>query len=375
MKKRQWAIVAGIAIIVGALLLKKMLSSSGQSELPQKKASVKGVEVDRVKNENIPVTIYLDGKLNAVNSIDLFAEVNGILQGGKQAFDEGIAYNKGDVILQLDNSEAKAAYLASVNEYINIITQALPDIQIDFPEEYPKWKKYLEELTSRTTIPAPPEASNPQLKLFLTGRGIYSTYQNLSSSRVRLSKFSITAPFKGVVTEALVREGALVRAGQKIGRYLQPGLYELEATISLKELQLLDKGDSVKLSSADIKGEWTGTVYRTNAAVDPATQRVKVFIRVNAPELADGVFMNGKASGKIIGDAYRLPRKLLYNDRFTYIVQDSVLAPVELEILKRNPGDVIVKGLPDGANLPLQPIPGAFKGMKVKIVSSSNKEA
>ncbi len=374
MKTRQWAIVGGLAILVLSLVINNVLSRLEKEKQSPPRASVKGVEVKTVKNEDTPVIVYLDGKLNAVNRIELYAEVNGILQKGAKRFEEGISYRKGEIILKLDDSEAKANYMAVKNEFTNVLTQALPDIQIDFPQAYPEWKKYLEKVTALTFIPPLPLVNNPQLRLFLTGRAVFSSYQNLKSNKVRLSKFSITTPFSGVVTQALVKEGALVRAGQKIGEFIEPGFYELEATVSFQELQLLKKGDAVSLTSPDMEGKWTGEIYRINAAVDPSTQRVKLFIRVKADDLAHGIFMNAFASGTTIKKSFRLPRKLLYNDSFTYVVKDSILTAIPLQVLKRDPGDVIVRGLPDGAQLPLQPIPGAFEGMKVKIVSTSNRE-
>lgn len=369
MKKRQWAIIAGVVILVIAFVLKNKLANSVPEERVSRRLPVKGVEVMEVQNHDVPVEVHIDGKLNAVGKIELYAEVNGVLQKQSKLFDEGIRYRKGETLLSLENSEAMAAYLAAKSEYVNVITQALPDIQIDYPSAYPTWQQYLADASGDEANLSPPRSDDEQLHLFLTGRGVYSSYQNLESTRIRLSKYRLTAPFDGIVTESLVDPGTLIRAGQRLGEFIAPGIYELESAISSAELSLIEVGDQVVLSSPDTEGEWTGEIYRINAKVDPATQRVKVFVRVEADDLRDGMFMNAEIKGRAVSTAFRLPRKLIYDNEYTYVVEnDTVLTRKRLDIVLSSPGSVISRGLANGSLVPDEPITGAFTGMKVKIV-------
>ena len=194
MKKRQWAIIGGAVILIASFLLQRRLAGTPEEERTSRKLPVKGVEVIRIENADVPVEVHIDGKLNALNKIELYAEVNGVLRKMSKQFDEGIRYRKGETLLSLENSEATAAYLAAQSEYINVVTQALPDIQIDYSEVYDTWQSYLDKASSQDHIPAPPETKNDQLHLFLTGRGVYSSYQSMESARIRLSKAnSVTA--------------------------------------------------------------------------------------------------------------------------------------------------------------------------------------
>ncbi len=49
-----------------------------------------------------------------------------------------------------------------------------------------------------------------------------------------MSKYTIKAPFKGILTEALVTEGTLIRNNQKLGEYIDPSLYEMEVSLGKK---------------------------------------------------------------------------------------------------------------------------------------------
>ncbi len=51
--------------------------------------------------------------------------------------------------------------------------------------------------------------SSEKENYFITGRGIVSSYYNLKNLEQRLSKYVISAPFSGILTEALVTEGTL----------------------------------------------------------------------------------------------------------------------------------------------------------------------
>lgn len=361
--------MAGLAILGLAILLMNVLKNSGQEKLEKKPRLAQAVEVLTVSNTTVPLFIEVDGPLRAKNKIQLFAEVNGILQVGQKAFEEGVRYQQGEVILALESSEAKSAYLAAKNQYITTLTQALPDIKLDYPEEFKPWQDYLSQITSSRSIDAPPVPENTKLRLFLTSRGVYSNYENLNSSRIRLSKYQITAPFNGVLTEALVQEGSLVRAGQALGEFIEPNQFEMIATVRSQEIAKIEVGQKVQLRSPDTQGQWTGTVYRTNAKVDPNSLRVQVFIAVSGQELRDGMYLSGKVRSKAIDNAYRIPRKLIFDQNSLYVVQDSVLQEQAVEVIHSSPQWLVVKGLEDGTQIPANTVPGAYPGMPVKTVN------
>lgn len=368
MKKRQWAIVAGIGVLVLAFLLNRWLAATPQERKAPKQAPVKAVEVFEVQNGAVPVTLKLDGKLTALQKIDLFAEVSGVLQSGGKRFEEGIAYQKGEALLKLNSDEAQAAYLSAKSEYINRLTQSLPDIKLDYPDAFEIWNSYLTK-TSRSEMSPPPQAENQQLNLFLTGRGIYSAYQNLSSAQTRRSKYRITAPFNGVLTEAMVNPGMLVRAGQPLGEFIAPNLFELEATLGFEELQLVSIGDTVRLESSAIKGNWKGIIFRKNAKIDPATQRVKVFVRIESDKLTDGMYMNGTIKANNVEDALAIDRNLLYDKQFVYVLKhDSLLQKQRITVLQKGATQVIIRGLENGTKMPKKQIVGAYNGMEVNVL-------
>ena len=65
------------------------------------------------------------------------------------------------------------------------------------------------------------------VRLFVSGRGIISSYYSLQNLEQNLKFYSIKAPFDGVLVAAKTTEGSLLRPGQELGEFIAPGNYEL----------------------------------------------------------------------------------------------------------------------------------------------------
>jgi multidrug efflux pump subunit AcrA (membrane-fusion protein) len=371
MKKRQWAIVAAIVVLGLALLVKNLIQTPPDEESISRNAAARGVAVFEVKNGTVPTYIRVNGKLSASQKIDLYAEVTGLLQPGTKPFETGISYQKGQTLIRLENAEAQSAYETAKSNYINTITRVLPDLKIDFPESFDNWFDYLSSITSSGSVKQPATPSDDKLRLFLTGQGVYRDYQNLVLAKVRLEKYVISAPFTGTLTEAFVETGSLVRPGQPLGEFIAEGNYELEVTVSEKDLSLINLGDTVYLKNNDNQQEYKGTVFRKNAKVNANSLRVSIIIKLSNSNLRDGMFLSGRIRGSDITNAIALPRNLVLEQNLVYTIKDSVLAPLRVQIAHKTAEQVVAKNLPQGTLIPKEPVPGAYSGMPIKIIKGN----
>ncbi|MEM1216848.1 MAG: HlyD family efflux transporter periplasmic adaptor subunit, partial [Bacteroidota bacterium] len=210
-----------------------------------------------------------------------------------------------------------------------------------------------------------PVPANDQEKRFIAARNLYTQFYNIKSQEARLEKYTIYAPFSGVLTTTQVRPGSVIRAGQLLGTFMATGNYELVATVPLAELNEINVGNKVKLQSDDISGEWTGTVKRISDQIDAGSQTVQVFIGVNGKNLREGMYLSGTVNSKDIPNAYRIDRQLLINNREVYAVRDSLLELKDVELIRLEDQQAVIRGLPEGTQLLANPIPGAYEGMKV----------
>ncbi len=326
------------------------------------------VSVRTVQNRTSPITVSTNGILVAQDRIDLFAEVTGIFEFTSHTFKPGSFYQKGDVLLRINSDEHRANIEALKSNLLNQIVLFLPDLKLDYSESFPAWEAYVGNFDTQKPLVPLPDPVTEKEKLFILGRGIQSTYHNISTAEERLAKYVITAPFSGVLTEALVNPGALVRNGQRLGAFINTGAYEMEVKVNVSYMDLLRRGKKVRLHNLNRTKSWIGTVARVDGRVDEASQTIRVFIAVSAQGLKEGMYLEADLEAQQIEDAFTIDRKLLLEGNEVYVVLDTLLGTKPVNPVYFKEGEVVVQGLADGDRLVARPVPGAFKGMRVEII-------
>lgn len=363
--------ILGVLFIVGAFFLGNYFVEKSQKPRPTFKKSIKTVFVEEVQNGNVPIVLSANGTLIAKNKIEIFSEVQGVLNASSKAFKPGTKYYKGETLLSINTDEFLASLQSQRSNLFNLITAILPDIRLDYPTEFKKWESYLQTFDFKKSVPELPEFSSDKEKYFISGRGILTAYYNIKNLEVRLYKHQIRAPFTGVLTEALVTKGSLVRVGQKLGEFISDDAYELEVAINAEFADLLKVGNAVELSSLNKANKYQGKVVRVNGKVDQTSQTITAYIEVSHPDLKEGMFLEANLVAKSEENAMEISRKLLVENQAVYTVKsDSILTLKTINPVYFGAETVVVKGLDNGDKILTQPLPGAFDGM---IVNTNKK--
>lgn len=361
----------GIFILVGALFGAYKISESNNKPKPQVKKVVKTVFVEEAKNGKVPIIIPANGSLVAKNRLELYAEVQGVFQSSAHDFKAGQPYKRGETLISIDGAEFNASVQSAKSEFSNLLTSLMPDLRLDYPEAYPVWLNYLEDLNINKALPDLPVITSDKVRYFITGRGVSGAYYNIKNLEQRLYKYRITAPFSGIVTEALVTNGTLIRQGQKLGEFIDTSVFELELSVSKNFSDLLKIGEPVSLNTVGGSNTYSGKVVRVNGRVDQATQTIGVFVQVEGADLKEGMYLESKLEAKQEENAIELSRKLLVDQNKIFILKDSILDILEIQPVYFSPDKMVVKGVPDGTKVLSRSVPGAYAGMLVK----ENKEA
>ena len=351
-----------ISVIVTIVLVNVILSFKKEIGNSTAKTPIKIVETNQVYPSQIVSSIHVSGNLKSYNRIELFSEVNGVLLN--QNFRTGTKFNKGEVMVDLDATELKYTLKAQKSNFLNQVARLMGDIELDYAEEKNKWIGFLEAIDVDKTLPELPEISNKTFKRYLAGKNILNAYYSIKSQENRLEKYTITAPFNGTLIEANLKKGTLVRAGQKLGEFIEKGIYELEAEISNKDLSFVTIGNEVHLSSSDLSKSWKGEVRRINDIVN-SSQKVSVFITVEGNDLKEGLFLEGKIRGKTFNGVVEVDRKLLH-DKKLFVVEDSLLIEKNVEVLYVFGEKALVNQLDSGETIVTGNIKGLISGMRVK---------
>jgi len=365
--------VLGILLILIAIYLAQYISQNKKRQRPVAAKVIKTVFVDTVKNGTVKIIIPANGSLTAKRRVELFAEVQGVFRSGSKLFRAGQKYSSGQALIRIDASEYYASVQSAKSNFYNSVTSIMPDIKLDFPDVFKKWENYINSIDITKTTPELPEMTSDKEKYFITGRGIISSYYNVKNLEQRLGKYGIRAPFNGILTEALVTEGSLIRSGQKLGEFIDDSVYEMEVAISRSYGSLLKIGEKVELNNLEKTETYQGIVSRINGSVDATTQTISAFIEVKDEKLKEGMYLEAQLEAKQEENAIEIDRGLLSDTNEVFIIKDSILVIIPAKPVYFGESKVVLKGIPDGTYLLAKPVPGAYAGMLVKPYVNTSK--
>ncbi len=358
--------VVGLLIIALGFFGMQKMAATKKPEPEKEVRAVPTVFTEKVKNGSSPISVTASGNLSARDRIEIFSEVQGIFDYSAKQFKPGITFNQGAVLLRLNSDEFRANMRAQKSNLYNQIVALLPDLRFDYPDSFQKWQDYVNTFDVEKMIEPLPEPASDKEKLFIAGRNITSTWYNIKNLEERLTKYTIYAPFNGVLTQASIDKGALVRAGQKLGEFINPNIYELEVAVNSSYADLLKVGNSVSLSNIERTKTWNGTVNRLNSLIDPNTQTIQAFIRVNGQGLREGMYLEADLTAKNEENTFEVSRKLLTDNNKLFILEGGLLRLKEIEPVHFTEKTVVVRGLEDGTEILERNLPGAYDGMTVK---------
>ena len=358
--------IVGVLVIVLGFYLSQQIVNSKTRPKPKVEKVVKTVFTQTVTNGTVAIVVPANGNLVAKRRVELFAEVQGVFKKGNKLFKAGQPYRAGETIIRINASEYYASVQSAKSNLYNLITSIMPDLRLDYPEIYPKWQTYLSNFDLNKTTPGLPEMTSEKEKYFISGRGILTNYYNVKNLEQRLSKYTISAPFNGILTEALVTEGTLVRSGQKLGEFINTGAYELEVAVSKTYSDLLKVGETVELVTLDRAKTYTGVVSRINGSVDLATQTIKAFIEVSNGDLKEGMYLEANLNAKEETNAIEIDRNLLLENDKIFVVRDTILDLIDVTPVYFSDKKVVLKEVPEGITIITKPVVGAYAGMLVK---------
>jgi multidrug efflux pump subunit AcrA (membrane-fusion protein) len=358
------SVILGVLAAIGLFITAFVLA--GMKEPPREKEAVAKtlqIPVLKIQNELLELKHSVIGTLQAHEKVEVYAEVSGILERTDKSFLEGLNYNKGEVLLQINDTKMRTGLYAKKSGLMTAIASLLPDLKFDYIESYESWKAYLSEFDIEKPIAQIPQAINDQEKYFLAGKNIYQSYYDIKSEEEQLTKYTIVAPYKGQVSESNIKVGTVVRTGQKLGEFVNTDTYDLLVGIDLNSLNNVKVGNQVKLYSENISGEWNGKVSRIGNKIDAQTQMVNVYISVSGNDLKEGMFLSADIELKKKIEAIEIPRKLLIEESFVYLLENGTVLKKKVDIVQYKDDAVIASGLEDGSLLVLK-TSGIHKGIK-----------
>ncbi|MDZ7860050.1 MAG: efflux RND transporter periplasmic adaptor subunit [Candidatus Krumholzibacteriota bacterium] len=369
MNKRRSLIITAVIIAAGIIISVMLSNQRDPVSRRSKPAAAERVSTVSSRSSDIRTTVTISGPLTALDRIDVYAEVSGILKPTGKRFKPGNSFKEGETMIQIDDSVYRNNLLAQKSTLLNQLTTLLPDLSIDFPESTGRWRSYLKDFDLHKPLPPLPEPSSEKERYYIASHNIFNLFYTIKSMEFTLAKYSITAPYDGVVTSSAINPGTLVRQGQKLGEFISTEKYEMRGAADPGQIDLIAAGLPAELTSYGLRGKFKGTISRINNVIDKNTQTVAVYIRASDSRLRDGLYMTASIESKLLRDVTVVPGKSLAGRDMVWVYSDSTLQKTKVEVVAAEEEQVIVRGLPDGTRVVTQPPGKARVGMKVVDIS------
>lgn len=309
----------------------------------------------------------LSGRVIPSHQTQLVAEVAGRILPNSLSFKVGTHFSKDAVLLQLDQQEFLLQLEAQRSTFFQALTAMLPDLKSDYADHYATWLDYVQGYRAGAVLPPLPEAQSQEERFYLTSRQIYSQYYGIKAQEERLRKYTIRAPYAGIITATQIDLGSYANPGQPLGTIIHRYQYELETGVDLKVASTLRMGDRVTFRSNEMPGSWVGKVLRNTNVVDPQTQNVSVFFRLEGKGLRPGMYLEGAYHSQTLEDVVAIPNRVLARDQSVLLLRDDVIVRQAVEPVEYLGDSLLIRGLHDGDLLILNQFDLPVEGNKIKI--------
>lgn len=367
MNKRQFVIVGvALAVLIGSILLSVFFSSlKEEPEFRKPPVPKKYVKTDPVIYSDIKTSVIAYGRVQAAQNVDLLSEVSGRMYAGSVSLKQGQSFKKGTLLFYVDDEEASLNLKAQKSNFLRDIAAILPDLKVDFNDNFSAWNNYFNAIDIDKDLPNLPESKSDKEKTFLATRGIYSTFYSIKSAEVRLQKHRYYAPFDGSIIEVNMESGSFINPGTKIGKIMRSDALELKVSVETKDIGWIQEGSPADVNSEETQVSFEGEVVRISDYVNPNTQSVDVYVKLfpGQTKIYDGQFMEASIPARTIKNGMIIPRNVIYNGNEVFVWQDTVLKVKEVDVYRLMEEEAIVGGISEGVDLVVEPLINAHNNM------------
>lgn len=338
-----------------AALLVLLFSACSENTAPQQ-AEIQAVPVvtDQVARQQISDRIEAVGTTRANESIELTARVSNVVT--HIGFEEGAIVEKGQVLVELESSEARANLAAARADLLEIRSQL----------------QRTEELIRSRAV--------SQSQLDQQRAQVQAAEARVNAAESVLRDHTLRAPFAGRTGLRRVSVGALVSPGETVTTLDDISQMKLDFAVPETFLATLSAGLPVNARSVAYPDEtFEGTVQTVGSRIDPVTRTVTVRAILSNEEgrLRPGMFMTVVLE-KNPREAIMVPEIALVPEgerKYVFVLQDDEAVQREVEIGTRQRGAVeITSGLEPGEEIVVEGTQSLRNGSEVRRVDAPNRQ-
>lgn len=376
------------AILVAALLI-RMRPEPPRSPPPER---IPSVTTAPVTPGGGPLPVVGNGTVVPRAEVDLAPQVGGRVEWVSPSLQSGGQFAAGEVLVRIEEADFANAVeqaRAQVAQDSVAVLQAAEETRIA-REEYERFQAR----EGATGVPSPLVLREPQLQA--ARAALARSSAQLANAELALERTRLRAPFTGRVRSENVDPGSFAAPGQSLASIYASDVVEVVVSLSAGDAAVipglwgLRSGPGGGRVPAMVVAEygsrryaWSGYVDRAPAALDERSRTFDVVVRVqdpfrpgtplsaaepgeDPPPLLVGQFVEVQIEGRS-GDFHVLPRRALQPGNEVWMVADSTVRRVSVEVLQQAGDSVFVTGdFRPGERVIVAGISLATDGMRVR---------
>ncbi len=358
MKRSQWIMFSLLFVLTGGIYLQLMNNKKEKIKDNKEEKTTQFIPIRKVKNETRIVSLVSYGQLTSNLELTVSFEVQGKLERGDILMKPGTNFKKGQLLYRVNNSEAFYTLSARKSSLSNLVLNAMPDIELDFPQEVEKWNNFLQDIDPSKFLPELPKSQSSKEQMFVTSRSIFVEYYNLKSLESRMDKYIWIAPFDGTVVSIFAEPGSIANPGGQIAKIIKTSGFEVKVPIAIRDIDAYEKLGTAEFFNPTGMKVAEGKIVRVSNVINQETQSTDVFysIRaVNGHKLYSGMFVNVSIDCKEEKVSMTIPRAVVRNGK-VYILKNNELKIQDVLIVGSKPDSLYVSGLRNGQEVVLEQI-------------------
>ena len=304
------------------------VEASAEATPSERPHNVRALDLER---SDLVETLYLTGRLEAVQATDVSTEESGVVRA--LPVEKGAVVRDGAVVVGLDRDLLEA----EMNSAKAAVTL----------------REYNEDRT-RSLFEANSVSRQEMLRVYTE---LQQARESARMAELRYERAAIKAPFDGVLVERYVEVGQMVSPGQRVARVVDPFTLELVTSVTEREVAFLREGTPALISVDGIEGVVPGRVTYVSVEASPMSGKFTVEIQVDNPDLRlrAGVVARARVLKQVHSDALVIPRDAVVrtvDGDAVFVIEDD-RARVRRVVLGPGQGMMVVvdQGLAEGERL------------------------
>lgn len=312
-----------LMLLIPLLALAIYLSLPKQSEEKkrnQRVVSVKTVNVVAAKFRDVVEAL---GTSRANEQVLITSKYSDIVD--KVEFKDGQLVKKNDVLVRLNNQEAKAK---------------VKELEANLAESVAQLNRFQGLLDKKATSKSEVDQQDAKTKAIAA---------QLLSAKTKFNDLTIKAPFDGVLGFREVSNGAYIKSGDIITSLDDLSIIKVDFAIPERFFTTIKVGQIINAeNSAYDKKNFVGKITSIDSRIDSITRTVKVRAEIPNPDysLRPGMLVHVTVERRV-DTVLQVPESAIIpiEDRhFVYVIEESTAKRLAVEVGRRKPGIVEIKG-------------------------------